>query len=533
MNSRQPRSHQSNGSSALHSFRQKWGMLALTCLTTGCLAFTFFFACNISAEQPVATNLIFDQPNNSVLALNILSQISMFLLYELTTALLEAIRWTITCTESGSSAFTFLILSRATNIIGVFSLLMSKGTTPGTIQKDGHRLWGIQRYITCRTANVRLFFVFLRGALAVLLLSNISFTTTQHVVHQFPIARAGLSPLNTSLTLTDQFNATATAQFWWYFPAILSDSLAVQPATPLNCSGDQCQSYFFPGSMRNILLDPKLPPIGSNEFPGAISYLQNDAPGYQIDYSPVDPTDPPLSLTDCRVYGIEIMAIQICLKKSNNSLLAGIISVYASNVGWSACPDATAETSGCLNTTDWRSDIPLQTKMTISERRATTIFNRFNFTILDVVKMSDPTPVVYSPDDFFPFYEIIFAIDESQPNWFATTQMLFLTSLTSYLRYDADTESATGSVNRVSRLQQFMAVPMAVFNDVIYGVGLPADMGNTASLAIPSYRVNTCLTKLMLANYRSVYTVLVHGGRIRCLDLVLSRLVCVVVDTNS
>jgi hypothetical protein len=138
---------QTDGSSALHSFRQKWGMLALTCLTTGCLAFTFFFACNISAENPVSTNLIFNQPNNSVLALNILSQISMFLLYELTTALLEAIRWTIACTESGSSAFTFLILSRATNIIGVFSLLASTGTTPGKIQKDGHRLWGIQRYI--------------------------------------------------------------------------------------------------------------------------------------------------------------------------------------------------------------------------------------------------------------------------------------------------------------------------------------------------------------------------------------------------
>jgi hypothetical protein len=125
------------------------------------------------------------------------------------------------------------------------------------------------------------------------------------------------------LTLTDQFNITATAQFWWYFPAVLSDSLTVQPATPLNCSGDQCQSFFFPGSMRNILLDPKLPPIGSNEYPGAISYMQNDAPGYQIDYSPLDPTDSPITLADCRVYGIEIMAIQICLRKSNNSLLAG------------------------------------------------------------------------------------------------------------------------------------------------------------------------------------------------------------------
>jgi hypothetical protein len=171
--------------------------------------------------------------------------------------------------------------------------------------------------------------------------------------------------------------------------------------------------------------------------------------------------------------------------------------------------------------------------MTISERRATTIFHRFNFTILDVVKMSDPTSVIYSPDDFFPLYEIIFAIDESQPNWFATTQMLFLTSLTSYLRYDSDTESATGSVNRVSRLQQFMAVPMAVFNDVIYGVGLPPDMGTSASLAIPSYRVRPCLTKLNVVNYRSVYALLLHGGRVRCLDMVFPRLVRVVVDANS
>jgi hypothetical protein len=127
--------------------------------------------------------------------------------------------------------------------------------------------------------------------------------------------------------------------------------------------------------------------------------------------------------------------------------------------------------------------------MTVSERRATTIFDRFNFTILDIVDMSAPNPVLYTPEDLFPFYEIIFAIDETQPNWFATTQMLFLTSLTSFLRYDSDTETATGSIDQISRLQEFMAVPMAVFNDVIYGVGLPPNMGTTVTLAIPSYRV--------------------------------------------
>lgn len=178
---------------------------------------------------------------------------------------------------------------------------------------------------------LRLFFVFLRGALAVLLLADINFETTQHPVYQFPITRSGLSPLNTSLINTDQFNITATAQFWWYFPAILSDSLAVQPVTPLNCTGDQCKSFFFPGSMRNILLDPKLPPIGSNEYPGANSYMQNDAPGYQIDYAPLDPSDPTFSPTDCQVFGIDMMAIQICLKTTQSSLLAGTCFVVVVN----------------------------------------------------------------------------------------------------------------------------------------------------------------------------------------------------------
>lgn len=148
MNSQQSGPARSNISPASQTFRQRWGILVIACLTTGVLSFTFFFACNISAETPVASDLIFDQPQRSVLALNILSQISMFLLYELTTSLLESIRWTLACSRSGTSAFTFLILSRATNNIGILSLVMSKGSTPRKIQKDGHRLWGTQRYVS-------------------------------------------------------------------------------------------------------------------------------------------------------------------------------------------------------------------------------------------------------------------------------------------------------------------------------------------------------------------------------------------------
>lgn len=52
--------------------------------------------------------------------------------------------------------------------------------------------------------------------------------------------------------------------------------------------------------------------------------IQYDAPGYQIDFSPIDEIrDPAVTLEDCHVYGLEGLAIQLCLKQSNSSIIAG------------------------------------------------------------------------------------------------------------------------------------------------------------------------------------------------------------------
>jgi hypothetical protein len=173
--------------------------------------------------------------------------------------------------------------------------------------------------------NKRLLFVLTRMGLGILLLSDISFNSTYPAVYEFPIERAGLTPLNTSLTNTPHFNETATAEFWWYFPALLTDSKRVYPVAPLHCSGDLCRSLLVPGTMDNMVYDPSQPNITQDTYPQAISYIQNDAPGYQVEFYPVDTeTDPPLSLyDDCRVYGLDFMAVQICLKKVNNSFIAG------------------------------------------------------------------------------------------------------------------------------------------------------------------------------------------------------------------
>jgi hypothetical protein len=120
------------------------------------------------------------------------------------------------------------------------------------------------------------------------------------------------------------FNLTATADFWWYFPALLTDTKRVKSVAPLHCLGANCDAYFLPGSMSSIVLDPNEPPIGKEEYPNAISYIQDDAPGYQLDFYPIDRiNDPNMTLNDCRVYGVDIVAVQICLKATGGSMLAG------------------------------------------------------------------------------------------------------------------------------------------------------------------------------------------------------------------
>jgi len=77
--------------------------------------------------------------------------------------------------------------------------------------------------------------------------------------------------------------------------------------------------------MSSVTLEPNLPPITKDEHPKASVWIQNDAPGYQLDFYPIDPvTDPSLTLDDCQLYGIPEMAVQVCLKAENGSFLAGM-----------------------------------------------------------------------------------------------------------------------------------------------------------------------------------------------------------------
>lgn len=145
------------------------------------------------------------------------------------------------------------------------------------------------------------------------------------------------------------------------------------------------------------------------------------------------------------------------------------------------------DTHSCLNTTDWLTVDPFNTKFTVWERRASTVFDRSNFTILDILDFSDPIPTSYGPEDYFLFYDVIFAVNTTLESYQQTIQYLFLDTVSSFLRNDNE-DSQLEIDARLLKLQEFLATPIAVFNTVQWGLPTP-NLGNSTTLAIPSYRV--------------------------------------------
>jgi hypothetical protein len=127
--------------------------------------------------------------------------------------------------------------------------------------------------------------------------------------------------MNTTLIQDPLVKEVITETFWWYFPAILADGKISTSVEPLNCSGDSCTSYFLPGPLSIVQFDPSSPMVAPTDYPTATTFIQQDAPGYQLDFYPIGPNDPAFTSDDCRVLGVNILAVQMCLKKTNTALL--------------------------------------------------------------------------------------------------------------------------------------------------------------------------------------------------------------------
>lgn len=122
-------------------FPSTWLLMAFA---TALLGFTIFFAWNSTLADPFVQSLLPASPTHTITALNILSHVTVFVLQVLVSNVFEALRWAFASSEQGISAFGFMSMSRATNLLGVLYLLpFNSGSTEFW---TGHRLWGLQRY---------------------------------------------------------------------------------------------------------------------------------------------------------------------------------------------------------------------------------------------------------------------------------------------------------------------------------------------------------------------------------------------------
>jgi len=183
----------------------------------------------------------------------------------------------------------------------------------------GILLWAI--------GNCRLLFVFVRAALAFILLVNLNFTTTYPRVYESGIQYAGLSPLNTSIAEGGQ-NLDVTSEFWWSFPSLMTDQASIAPVPPLTCSDSDpsCVSYFLPGTITQLVYSPSLHPVLKTNFTDATALVVIDAPGYQIDYTEIPGNETTLLSSECQVYGMPFAALLICLKDTEDGLIGGTVS---------------------------------------------------------------------------------------------------------------------------------------------------------------------------------------------------------------
>jgi hypothetical protein len=192
-----------------------------------------------------------------------------------------------------------------------------QGTPEMSIAYGGHR--GTLLF----SALIRIILTLLRSVLGIILLSDVSFKATYRSVQQISAVHTGLTEMNPGLLNISAVAGSLTESFWWWEPTVLSDGKISKNIAPATCS--ECTSYFFPGQLSTIAFDTTIPTVNASDFPVATCYVQPDAPGYQIDFAPMTDGDPTITLDDCQLYGdtVGFVAIQLCLKQTGKSLLAG------------------------------------------------------------------------------------------------------------------------------------------------------------------------------------------------------------------
>ena len=142
---------------------------------------------------------------------------------------------------------------------------------------------------------------------------------------------AGLVPVNNMLALFPAALGTiipledAAAFVMTFAYGLLLDTRFATSISPLACSGSNCTSFFLPGGAelaRPIYGNETL--FGTQVWDDSTALLVNQAPGYQLEFSPIEDSFEFNTSTDCNTYGLTVGdGLHACIASDGNKLVAG------------------------------------------------------------------------------------------------------------------------------------------------------------------------------------------------------------------
>jgi hypothetical protein len=137
----------------------------------------------------------------------------------------------------------------------------------------------------------------------------------------------GLTPLLNSSLASLISPAVIDVYFMEFTRTIITDSTFVVSVEPLNCSGKDCFPIFLPGGLGVVRIQgegPNSTLFSGLQVGGSTSVLIYDAPGYQLEFSPIENDFSFNTSTDCSMHGSSTgEGLYFCMASSGTRLLAG------------------------------------------------------------------------------------------------------------------------------------------------------------------------------------------------------------------
>jgi hypothetical protein len=125
--------------------------------------------------------------------------------------------------------------------------------------------------------------------------------------------------------------AAGCVYFSTYANAILGASNFVTGIDPVSCSGSNCTAVFLPGGIqltrRLDVLNGTSLNLNATVLDGAPAVLINDAPGYQVEFFPIEADFSFQPSTDCATFGeTRGQGLRLCVASNNSTIVAGTAS---------------------------------------------------------------------------------------------------------------------------------------------------------------------------------------------------------------